>query len=84
MNDQTAKPNRLLSRAETLVVAIRKVNAILDADPKHPNKKRMLERLAEYQTSLSNIQEYGCTKVPRLPVGVKIEVPADVLEQRSE
>lgn len=78
------KPDRLLNRVETLVVAVRKVNAALDADPKHPNKKRMLERRAEYQTSLMNIQEYGREKVPKAREGVKIEVPTDVLENRSE
>ena len=78
------KADRLLNRVETLVAAIRKVDAALDADPKHPNKKRMLERRAEYQTSLKNIQEHGREKVPKARVGVKIEVPADVLEQRSE
>ena len=78
------KPDRLLNRVETLVAAIRKVDAALDADPKHPNKKRMLERRAEYQQSLTNIQEYGRESVPKARVGVKIEVPTDVLEQRSE
>ena len=78
------KSDRLLNRVETLVAAIRKVNAALDADPKHPNKKRMLERRAEYQTSLKNIQEYGREKAPKAPEGVKIEVPTDVLESRSE
>ena len=76
--------DRLLNRVETLVAAIRKVDAALDADPKHPNKKRMLERRAEYQTSLKNIQEHGREKVPKAREGVKIEVPTDVLEQRSE
>lgn len=78
------KPDRLLNRFETLVGAIRKVDAALDADAKHPNKKRLLERRAEYMTSLKNIQEYGREKVPKARVGVKIEVPADVLEQRSK
>ena len=78
------KSDRLLNRFETLVAAIRKVKAALDADPKHPNKKRMLERLGEYQTSLKNIQEHGREKVPKAREGVKIEVPTDVLEQRSE
>ena len=77
-------PDRLLSRVETLVGAIRKVDAVLDADAKHPNKKRMLERRGEYQQSLTNIQEFGRERVPKVPAGVKIEVPADVLEQRSE
>ncbi|KKK77159.1 hypothetical protein LCGC14_2856430 [marine sediment metagenome] len=77
-------PDRLLNRVATLVAVIRKVNAALDADFKHPNKKRMLERRAEYQTSLKNIQEYGCERVPKARKGVKIEVPTDVLEQRSE
>ena len=78
------KSSRLFNRIETLVAAFRKINAALDADPKHPNKKRMLERRAEYQASLKNIQEYGRERAPKLPVGVKIEVPTDVLEQRSE
>ena len=77
-------PDRLLNRIDTLIAAIRKVDAALDADAKHPNKKRLLERRAEYQTSLTNIQEYGREKKPSASVGVKIEVPADVLEQRSE
>lgn len=76
--------DRLLNRFETLVAAIRKIDASLDADAKHPNKKRMLERRAEYQGSLRNIQEYGREKVPKVPEGVKIEVPTDVLESRSE
>lgn len=78
------KSDRLLNRVETLVAAIRKVDTALDADPKHPNKKRILERRDEYQTSLKNIQEYGREKVPKAPEGVKIEVPTDVLESRSE
>ena len=78
------KPDRLLSRVETLVAAIRKVDAVLDAHPKHPNKKRMLERRAEYQASLKNIQEYGRERLPKAREGVKIEVPTDVLDQRSE
>ena len=86
--DQSKEPapkaDRLLNRVETLVAAIRKVNAALDADPKHPNKKRMLERRTQYQTSLKNIQEHGREKVPKARVGVKIEVPTDVLESRSE
>ncbi len=78
-------PDRLLNRLETLIGAIRKINAVLDAEPQHPNKKRMLERRVEYQTSLTNIQEYGRERMPtKMPVGTKIEVPADVLEQRSE
>ncbi len=76
--------DRLLSRVETLIAAIRKINTALDDNPKHPNKKRFLERRAEYQQSLTNIQEYGREKVPKVPEGVKIEVPTDVLEQRSE
>ncbi len=78
------KPDRLLNRVETLVAAIRKVDAALDADPKHPNKKRLLERRTEYMTSLKNIQEYGRERVPKAREGVKIEVPTDVLERRSE
>ncbi len=78
------KPDRLLNRVETLVEAIRKVDVVLDAEPQHPNKKRMLERRVEYQTSLKNIQEYGRERVPKAREGVKIEVPTDVLEQRSE
>ncbi len=78
------KPDRLLNRVETLIMAIRKVNTALEADTKHPNKKRLLERRAEYQTSLTNIQEYGREKKPCAPEGVKIEVPTDVLQQRSE
>ena len=88
MNDlktsSTRPPDRLLNRVETLITAIRKVNVALEADPKHPNKKCLLERRAEYQTSLKNIQEYGREKVPKVPEGVKIVVPTDVLEQRSE
>jgi hypothetical protein len=86
MNGLTIKsaPDRLLNRADTLVGAIRKINAALAAYPKHPNKKRLLERRTEYQTSLTNIQEYGREKGPTAPVGVNIEVPADVLEQRSK
>ena len=78
------KQDRLLSRVETLVAAIRKIDGAIEADPKHPNKKRMLERRDEYQTSLKNIQEYGREKKPSAPEGAKIEVPADVLESRSE
>ena len=77
-------PSRLLNRVDTLVGEIRKINMALDADQKHPNKKRMLERRAEYQTSLKNIQEHGREKVPKAREGVKIEVPTDVLESRSE
>ena len=77
-------PSRLLNRVDTLVGEIRKINMALDADQKHPNRKRLLERLAEYQGSLANIQEYGREKAPKAPVGVRIEVPVDVLEQRSE
>ncbi len=79
------EPDRLLNRVDTLVAAVRKVDRVLDAEPQHPNKKRMLERRVEYQQSLTNIQEYGRERVPtKLPVGANIEVPADVLEQRSE
>ncbi len=78
-----SKPDRLLSRVNTLVGAIRKVDAALDADPKHPKKKRLLERRTEYQTSLKNLQEYGRESVPKARTGVNIEVPADILEQRS-
>ena len=78
------KADRLLNRFETLVAAIRKIDAALDSDPKHPNKKRMLERRNEYRTSLKNIQEYGRERVPKAREGVKIEVPTDVLESRSE
>ena len=82
--EPTRPPDRLLNRVETLVAAIRKINTALDADPKHPNEKRMLERLVQYQTSLKNIQEHGREKVPKAREGVKIEVPTDVLESRSE
>ena len=78
------KPDRLLNRVETLVAAIHKIGRVLDADRKHPNKKRLLERLGEYQASLRNIQEYGRERVPKAREGVKIEVPTDVLERRSE
>ncbi len=79
------KPDRLMSRLETLIMSIRKIDAALNSDAKHPNKKRMLERRVEYQQSIANIQEYGRERVPtKVPEGVKIEVPADVLEQRSE
>ncbi len=77
-------PDRLLARVETLVMAVRKIDTALDADPEHPNKARMLERRKEYRTSLQNIQEYGREKKPSAPAGVSIEVPTDVLEQRSE
>ena len=77
-------PDRLLNRVETLVAGIRKVDVALDADSDHPNKKRMLELRDEYQTSLKNIQEFGREKAPTAPEGVKIEVPTDVLENRSE
>lgn len=82
MNDQITN-DRLLNRVETLVGAIRKVDAALDADPKHPNKKRLIERRDEYQTSLKNIQEYGRESVPKVPEGVKIEVPSDILKSRT-
>jgi len=82
MNDQT--PDRLLARVETLVMAIRKVNTALEGDPKHPNKARLLERRAEYQTSLHNIREYGREKKPSAPVGVQIDVPADVLNSEHK
>ncbi len=86
MQDPTINPapDRLLNRVETLVGAIHKIGRVLDADPKHPNRKRLLERLGEYQTSLKNIQEYGREKKPTVPEGVKIEVPADILESRSK
>ena len=74
----------MLSRIEVLVAAIRKIDAALDALSDHPNKDRMLERRAEYQLSITNIQEYGRERPLKSRVGVKIEVPADVLEQRSE
>lgn len=77
-------PDRLLNRLESLVYSARKINVALDKDPNHPNKKRMLERLAEYQLSLTNIQEHGRERVLKAREGVKIEVPTDVLEQRSE
>ncbi len=78
-------PDRLMSRLEALIMSIRKIDAALNSDAKHPNKKRMLERRVEYQQSITNIQEYGREWVPtKLPVGAKIAVPADVLEQRSE
>lgn len=83
-NSPGGVPDRLLNRLETLVGAIRKIDPALDADTDHPNKKRILERRAEYQASIMNIQEYGREKVPEAPAGVKIEVPADVLESRSE
>ncbi len=82
--EPAAKSDRLLNRVETLVASIRKVDKALDADPKHPNKKRLLLRRAEYQQSLTNIQEYGRESIPKARVGVKIEVPTDVLESRSE
>ena len=78
------KPNRILNRVDTLVAAIRKTDMMLDANPKHPQKKRLLERRAEYQTSLKNIQKYGREKEPPELVGVQINVPTDVLNQRSE
>ena len=76
--------DRLLTRVETLVGAVRKIDETLDTDPKHPNKKRLLERRAEYQISIKNIQEYGRERMPRAVEGTTIAVPADVLEQRSE
>ncbi len=77
-------PDRLLGRVETLVGAVRKIDTALDGNSKHPNKKRMLERREEYQVSLKNIQEYGREKLPKKREGAKIEVPTDVLEQRSK
>lgn len=90
MSDQTTDteievlPDRLLARVETLVMAVRKIDAALSADAEHPNKERMLQRREEYRTSLSNIQEYGREKKPSAPEGVTIDVPTDVLAQRSE
>lgn len=78
------KPDRLLSRVATLVESIRKIVSILSIAPDHPMKDRMLKRRTEYQTSLRNIQEFGRERVPSVAVGVKIEVPADVFETRSE
>ena len=77
-------PDRMLNRVETLVQCIRKIDVALDADSDHPNKGRMLERRAEYQNSIKNIQEYGRERMPKAREGTKIEVPTDVLEQRSE
>lgn len=76
--------SRMLNRVDTLVSCIRKINTALEADSEHPNKKRLLGRLAEYQESLKNIQEYGVERVPKAKVGVKIEIPTDVLKQRNE
>lgn len=94
MSDQTTEteadlfavkaPDRLLMRVETLVMAVRKIDAALTANPEHPNKARLEERRVSYQTSLANIQEYGREKKPTAPAGVTINVPADVLAQRSE
>jgi len=78
------KPNRILNRVDTLVVSIRKINMMLDANDKHPQKKRLLERLVEYQTSLKNIKKYGREKEPPELVGVQINVPTDALTQRSD
>lgn len=79
-------PDRLLSRIETLITSVRKIDAALDADFDHPNKSRMLVRRAEYQTSITNIQEYGRERMPKKlqEGGVNIEVPTDVLVNRSE
>ena len=77
-------PDRMLNRVEALVASIRSIDASLDADPDHPNAPRLLERRAEYQTSIKNIQEYGRESMPKALEGTKIEVPTDVLEQRSE
>ena len=82
--EPTPKQDRLLNRFETLVVSVRKIDAALNADPEHPNKTKMLERRVQYQTSLKNIQEHGMERVPKAREGVKIEVPTDVLESRSE
>ena len=82
--DNVPTPNRLLNRVDTLVGAIRKIDMLLDAVEKHPMQDRMLQRRVEYQTSLKNIQEFGRERVAVTPEGVKIEVPADVLEARSE
>lgn len=76
--------DRLLARVETLVAAVRKIDVALATDPKHPNKKRMVERRDEYRTSLTNIQEFGREKKPTAPEGVNIQVPADVLASGSE
>lgn len=80
MPDQT--PDRLLSRVDTLVTCIRKIDKFLLATPDDPRRERMLERRVEYQMSLHNIQEFGRETIPR-PVGVKIEVPADVMKTMS-
>ncbi|MHA2063795.1 MAG: hypothetical protein ACXABY_05350 [Candidatus Thorarchaeota archaeon] len=73
------KPNRAMSRADTLISVVRKIDMVLEAHPDHPNKKRLLERRAEYVQSLKNLKEYGRETVPKNPVGVNIKVPADVL-----
>lgn len=72
-------PDRVLSRFDTLVAATRKIDVALKENPNHPNKAKMLERRAEYVTSLNNIKDFGREKPTKKPIGVKLEVPADIL-----
>ncbi len=74
--------DRLLNRVDTLVGAIRKIDTQLEDD--HPMRARMLERRAEYQLSLANIQEFGVERPRKLPAGVTIDVPADVMKLVKE
>lgn len=76
--EDTPAPDKLLSRVERLVHAVRKARKQLEtADD--AMKAVLEERIKEYQTSLKNIQEHGKEKVSSRPVGVKLDIPADVL-----
>jgi hypothetical protein len=72
--------DRLLARVEALSNSIRKLKIVMDSHPAdHPNMARWKARMADYLTSIRNIQEHGRETLSAKPEGVKIEVPTDVM-----
>lgn len=73
--------DRLLNRSERIIAQIRKAKDQIAADPKSAKTKALEARISEWQTSLTNIKEYGTEKPkPEQVVGTKIEIPHDVLQ----
>lgn len=73
--------DRLLERSERIINAIRRAKQHIIDEPDSEKSKRLAARIVEWQTSLTNIKEYG-TENPKQSqiVGTTISIPADVME----
>lgn len=74
-------PSRIMNRVQALISGIRKMKRNLQENPTHAKVPVWEARISEYQQGLANVSKFGVERPkPEQLVGVKINVPTDVME----